>query len=377
MELQSGQIRDMAAKLSKQEGKKVSEEEVINRYMKLQTKRKARTANPLLNRMDDIESNKSGGSDFINRLLEMKSVDTMFGNNSSNDDSGSIFSAKEMKEMLKMQLQLQMMKPLLNEMGGGQQQQPQSMTVEDYLKIEAMKDKGSETKDILEAMRQDQQSQREDTRRAEETRRKDLEALFATKGKDEAKERLERMEEKIAATKSSELDGLTDRFQTLEAAIYNLGQTEDPLSRQLENKIKEKVVAGVASVVGELDFQKKSPTTDDGRLDMDFVAKEGFGALNKIVEVMRMKQQQPPQPQPVQEMPPRDYAAEQTITPPPPPPIEPRYNEPIEDISIQESVPEVHISEPIMDSLDPAPVIAPIDDVPETLKRKLQNRETD
>lgn len=375
MELQPGQIKDMAAKLSKQEGKNVSEEEVINRYLKLQTKRKTRTANPLFDRMESIESNKSGGSDFFNKLLEVKSIDKMFGNNGE-DDSGSIFSAKEMKEMLKMQMQMQMMQPMLNGLGGGQQpQQGQGMTMEDYLKIEALKDKGTDTKDILEAMRQDQQSQREDTRRAEETRRKDLEALFAAKEKDEAKERLERMEEKIAATKSDELDGLNDRFQNLEAAIYNLGQTEDPISRKLENTIKAKVVEGVTSVVGDLDFQKKSPTTDDGKIDMDYVAREGFGALNKIVEVMRTRQQQPPEPQPVQEMPPHNYAAEQKITPPAPPPREQEYNAPMEDVPLQEAMPETNISEPTMESLDANPDIPPINDVPETLKGKMQNRE--
>ena len=160
---------------------------------------------------------------------------------------------------------------------------------------------GSSKNEALDAVLTYVKDQDESRRREDENRMKDLERLLSTKEKEEMTEKIERLREEQQKDKEMQNEVLDTRLEALQVAILNLGKGEDPISRQIEMKLKEKLTTAMVGAVNDFEISnKKQQLTDpNGKINTQEIIKQTFDTIGKGLDAWKSRGP----PQPVMEMP--------------------------------------------------------------------------
>jgi hypothetical protein len=75
-------------------------------------------------------------------------------------------------------------------------------------------------------------------------------------------------------------------MDALQQAIMNLGKGEDPISRQIEMKLKEKLTTALTDAVSDFDItsKKQQITTPEGKINTNEILKQGLDTLGRVAE---------------------------------------------------------------------------------------------
>lgn len=271
---------------------KMTKQEVIERLLALQLSPQER---PARQKIDEIRAMRGGNGgkdkDFVDKLIDLKAIDKISGG-----DSGGILDKDMIKSMMQMQM-LQRMMPA---------PEPPRGSDNELLKVLlpillTNNNNGGNKNDALEAVLAHIQAQDETRRREDENRMKDLERLLNTKEKEQMEEKIERLREEAEQKENVQAQVLDARMNALQDAIMNLGKGEDPISKQIELKLKQKLTTALTDAVSDFDItsRKQQIATPDGKINTQEIIKQTFDTIGKGLDAWKSRGP----PQQVYEMP--------------------------------------------------------------------------
>jgi len=362
----------------------MGEGEALRKILHLQIQGDKPTTQERLARIREGGGNEGKGG-MIDKMMELKALEKIGGGSDDGDDM-----SKEMREIRKMGMMMSAMQMYAQP----QQQQQSQNTLSDKL-TEAMLQKAisGDTKngnsEVLEKLLEFQQQESEKRREDERERRREMESIFRDKELDGVRKEIARVQELTKEKDEEKKDELHQRMDMLQDSILRLGQSEDPLTKQVETRLKEKLTNALTDAVSDFDItsKKESITTDEGKINTNKIVSEAFRTLNRGIEAYGKKA--PPQqtfqgltPEQVAEIQAQQAEAQGVPDVGDAIPIQPKVQD--VDPSQPEAPPETEILEnPSVEfspsqpaSVEPAPTPAPESEQPKPEKKetKLQKK---
>lgn len=279
----------------------MGEGEALRKILTLQVQGDKPSAQERFARIRGTGDNEGRGG-MIDKMMELKALEKIGGDDKK--DEGGLLD----RETLKMMLQMQYLQQIFPSQ---QQQQPQQQGMGLKETIELARIIGGDGKkggdEIIEKLFEYQKDQDKQRRDDEKDRMKHLENLMKDKEMDSLKKEMLKVQDEVKQREEEKKDELHERIDMLQNSILRLGQSEDPLTKQVETRLKEKLTDALTNAVSDFDITSKreSLTTEDGKPNVNKIIGDGFKTLNKYIDA---RAKEAPIPQQFQELTPEQVA---------------------------------------------------------------------
>lgn len=238
------------------------------------------------------------GKDIIDKVIDLEAIGRVKGRKDENE--GGLID----KETLKMMLQMQYLQQLFPQQQ--QQKTQEGMGLKDVVELAKLfsgdgKKGEGDMEGLMKVFMEYQKTQDENRREDERERTKHLEGLLREKEIGELKGEIQKVQE---AAKEKEEEGkseIQERLDQLQALVLNLENRDDPLTKKVEIKLKEKLTDALVNAVSDFDItnKKESLTTDEGKVNVNKLVSEGLNVINRGIDAYAKGR---PQPQDIREM---------------------------------------------------------------------------